>query len=291
MRNSLATVLALLWATALTVAQDAKPALTPNNATLGGGVQTSVKPIVTTDENPILKNAELKTEWTNARNPFRFEANETPAYAPERVEQMQVLGFSKMPDESGLLQTYAFITKTTEGPHAQGSKPETKVTRDIYILRALPEKLDDETVTTEEQVEECSISLGSEQLWFLGVVQTNSQTLALFIPDNATYPIKEEELRPFEVQDSLKDLHVRITKAGEKITTEANAPRALSRPRNKSTLTKSDTPPTLAKPVATAANSEPDRKSIIPSTPAAATGAPLPGNRPNLPERSTDKKP
>ena len=263
MKNSLSTVLALLLATALVAAQDTKPASTPNEASASRNAQTAKA--TTTDETPILKGAELKTEWASARNPFRFEANDTPAYAPERVEQMQVLGFSKMPDEHGFLQTYAFITKTTEGAHVQGSKLETKITKDVYVLRALPEKLDEQTVTTEEQIEESSIALGSEQLWFLGIIQTNSQTLAIFIPDNATYPIKEEELRPFEIQDSLKDLHVRITKAGERISTEANAPRTFSRPRGRSTPAKPDT--TTAAPLdkSLATPAQPDQKPAIPA--------------------------
>lgn len=261
MKNSISTVLALLLATALVAAQDTKPASTPNEASASRNAQTAKA--TTTDETPILKGAESKTAWTNARNPFRFEANDTPAYAPERVEQMQVLGFSKMPDEHGFLQTYAFITKTTEGAHVQGSKLETKITKDVYVLRALPEKLDEQTVTTEEQIEESSIALGSEQLWFLGTIQTNSQTLAIFIPDNATYPIKEEELRPFEIQDSLKDLHVRITKAGERISTEANAPRTFSRPRGRSTPAKPDT--TTAAPLdkSPATPAQPDQKPAV----------------------------
>jgi hypothetical protein len=276
MKNFLSTALALLSAIAPAAAQDTKPAPISINTGASGGAPTPAKAIVTTtDENVILKGAELKTDWSNARNPFRFEANDTPAYAPERVEQMQVLGFSKMPDQNGILQTYAFVTKTTEGPRVQASKPEAKAAKEVYVLRALPEKLDEETVTTEEQVEECSIALGSEQLWFLGVVQTNTQTLALFIPDTATYPIKEEELRPFEIQDSLKDLHVRVTKAGEKITTEATAPRTFARPKSKSTPAKPDTtlPAPVTKPAATPASSKPEDKPIIQgSSPKAVEG-------------------
>lgn len=263
MKISISTVLALPLATALVAAQDTKPASTPNEAGASRNAQTARA--TTTDEIPILKGAELKTEWASARNPFRFEAIDTPAYAPERVEQMQVLGFSKMPDENGFLQTYAFITKTTEGAHVQGSKLETKITKDVYILRALPEKLDEQTVTTEEQIEESSVALGSEQLWFLGIIQTNSQTLAIFIPDDATYPIKEEELRPFEIQDSLKDLHVRITKAGERISTEANAPRTFSRLRGRSAPAKPDTTTPAPLDKSRAMPAQPDQKPAIPA--------------------------
>lgn len=293
MKDSVTTLLALLSVVGLVAAQDIKPVSTPTIPGASGSAPTPANAIATTTgENLILKGAELKTEWANARNPFRFEANETPAYAPERVEQMQVLGFSKMPDENGIVQTYAFVTKTTEGSRVQAGKPETKVTKEVYVLRALPEKLDEETVTTEEQIDECSISLGGEQLWFLGVIQTNSQTLAIFIPDNATYPIKEEELRPFEIQDSLKDLHMRVTKAGQKISTEANASRALSRPKNQSTPTRSDTPtpPPSAKPIETPSSSQPAQIPAIHSTPAGAENAAPPRDMSNPPENQTGNK-
>lgn len=266
MKTFRSSAITLLLATGLAAAQEAKPGSVPNAASAPFPVKTSA----TTEENPILKGAELRSEWVNSRNPFRFEVNESPAYAPERVEQMQVLGFSKMPDENGLLQIYAFVTKTTEGARVQGSKPETKVTRDVHVLRALPEKLDEETVTTEEQIEESSIALGSEQLWFVGVVQTNDQTLAIFVPDHAPYPIKEDDLRPFEMQDSLKDLHVRITKAGEKISAEDNSPRISPRPKSKTTPTKRDTPTSspLERPIAAPAVSKPDQKPPARETPA-----------------------
>jgi hypothetical protein len=270
MSDYFSTGIALLLASGIVVAQNTGATLTPTNAIANGSAHTSGKPVATPDENLILKGAELKTDWANARNPFRFEANDSPAYAPERVEQMQVLGFSKMPDETGLLQTYVFVTKTTEGASAQGSEPEGKGTKDIHILRALPEILDERTVTTEEQTEESSITLGSELLWFLGIARTNSQTLAIFIPDNATYPIKEEDLRPFEIQDSLKDLHVRITKAGEKISTEANALRMSARPKTRSTPVKPDTiaPVPPAKPAAPPSPSIAKEKPTIPKIPA-----------------------
>ena len=279
MKNSLSTVIALLLATGLAPAQDTRLSSASSTASVIGSAQTPGKPIPATEENPILKGAELKTEWADARNPFRFEVNDSPAYTPERLEQMQVLGFSKMPDEDGVLHTYAFVTKTTEGARVQGGKLESKITKDVYILRAQPEKLDEQTVTTEEQIEQSSISLGSEQLWFLGILQTNGQTLAIFVPDNATYPIKEEELRPFEIQDSLRDLHVRITKAGEKISTEAHAPRIFSRPKSKSTPAKPDTTASAAvsKPAATSAVSKPEEKPTLYGNPAKAVDDALKG--------------
>ncbi len=242
MKNSLSTGLTLLLATGLVAAQDTITSSTPSAASAGGRAQISAQPITAKEESPILKGAELKTEWASTRNPFRFEVNDGPSYTPERLEQMQVLGFSRMPDEQGVQRTYAFVTKTTDGTHVQDNKAETKVTKDVYILQALPEKLDEETVATEEQIEQCSISLGSEHLWFLGIVQTNGQVLAIFVPDTATYPIKEEDLRPFEMQDSLKNLHVRVTKAGERISAEGNTPRIISRLKGRSTPASHTTP-------------------------------------------------
>lgn len=192
-----------------------------------------LNPPPATNDDTIVKGAELKTEWTPARNPFRFEVSEGPIYAPERVEQMQLIGFSKMPDRNGALQTYVFATKTTEGAGNE-SKPGGKAPKEIYTLRALPEKLDEETVTTDEQVEECSIAMGGEQLWFLGVVQTNTQAVGMFLPDGAAYPIREEDLRPYPIRDSLQELQLRVTKAGEKISTEADPhPRRTVRARAK----------------------------------------------------------
>lgn len=242
MRNSLSTGLTLLLVTGLVAAQDTITSSTPSAASAGGRAQISAQPIAAKEESPILKGAELKTEWASTRNPFRFEVNDGPSYTPERLEQMQVLGFSRMPDEQGVQRTYAFVTKTTDGTHIQDNKAESKVTKDVYILQALPEKLDEETVATEEQIEQCSISLGSEHLWFLGIVQTNGQVLAIFVPDTATYPIKEEDLRPFEMQDSLKNLHVRVTKAGERISAEGNTPRIISRLKGRSTPASHTTP-------------------------------------------------
>jgi len=227
------------------------------------------KPIGATEESSILRGAELKTEWANVRNPFRFEVNDTPSYAPDRLEQMQVLGWSKMPDERGVLQTYTFVTKTTEGARVEGNKLESRVAKDVRILQALPEKLDEQTVTTEEQIEASSIALGNEQLWFLGVLRTNSQAVAIFMPDNAAYPIQEQDLRPFEIQDSLKDLHVRSTKAGEKITTADNALRTLSRRKAKNTP-------------ATPAPSPAPRPPAPPGKPMPAAPDPKPNEKPTV---------
>ena len=226
-------------------------------------MQTTAEPVEAAEENPILKGAELKTEWTNVRNPFRFEVNDTPSYTPDRLEQMQVLGWSRMPDETGVVRTYAFVTKTTEGARVEGNKLENRVSKDVRILQALPEKLDEQTVTTEEQIEESSIPLGNEQLWFLGILQTNGQAVAVFMPDGAAYPIQEEDLRPFEIQDSLKDLHVRSTKAGEKITTADNALHSLPRRKPKTTPTTAS-PPSAAPGKSTPAPPAPKPKEKLP---------------------------
>jgi len=279
MKTRLSVIPALLLVCRIVSAQSPgnAPAAKLSGAPLG--IQTADKPIGATEESSILRGAELKTEWANVRNPFRFEVNDTPSYAPDRLEQMQVLGWSKMLDERGVLQTYAFVTKTTEGARVEGNKLESRVTKDVRILQALPEKLDEQTVTTEEQIEASSIALGNEQLWFLGVLRTNSQAVAIFMPDNAAYPIQEQDLRPFEIQDSLKDLHVRSTKAGEKITTADNALRTLSRRKAKNTpatpapspAPRPPTPP--GKPMPAAPDPKPNEKpTVAPTAPKTIDG-------------------
>ena len=267
MKTRLSVIPALLLVCGMVSAQS--PGTVPAAKFPGAppGIQAADKPIGATEESPILRGAELKTEWANVRNPFRFEVNDAPSYAPDRLEQMQVLGWSKMPDERGVLRTYAFVTKTTEGARVEGSKLESRLTKDVRILQALPEKLDEQTVTTEEQIEESSIALGNEQLWFLGVLQTNGQAVAIFMPDNAAYPIQEEDLRPFEIQDSLKDLHVRSTKAGDKITTADNALRTLSRRKAKSTpATPAPRPPAPpGKPMPASSDPKPKEKPTVPT--------------------------
>jgi len=235
MKGRLSMTIVLLLPCGLLSAQSLGNAAPGKAAAVPAGIQTTGKPIPTAEDNPILKGAELKTEWASARNPFRFEVTDSPSYSPERLEQMQVLGYGKMPDEKGILRTYAFVTKTTEGARVEGTKLENRVTKDVHTLQALPEKLDEQTVTTEEQIDESSILLGNEQLWFLGVSQTNGQAVAIFLPDSATYPIQEEDLRPFEIQDSLKELHLRTTKAGEKISTADSALGSFSRRKTKNT--------------------------------------------------------
>jgi len=184
------------------------------------------------EENPILKGAQLKTEWRNVRNPFRFEVNESRVLETERFEQMHVVGYTKMPDETGILRTYAFVTKTSEGKEDKKGKA-AEVVKETLILEAFPEIVNESTIPTEEQAENSSISLTSEQLWFLGVVaNTNKQVVAVFWP-YGSYPIKEDSLRQFEIQDRLKDLPIRVTKAGEKIGGSGRPVTVISKPKSK----------------------------------------------------------
>jgi hypothetical protein len=279
MNHPLSIAIVLLLACGLVSAQSPGNTAPAKAPAVSAGAPPPGKPIPAAEENPILKGADLKTEWANARNPFRFDVNDTPSYAPERLEQMQVLGYSKMPDESGILRTYVFVTKTTEGARVEGNKPESRVAKDVHILQALPEKLDEQTATTEEQIDESSIRLGNEQLWFLGVLRTNSQAVAIFMPDSAAYPIQEEDLRPFEIQDSLKELHVRSTKAGEKISLEDGALRAFSRRKAKNTPTKPapTTPAPPGKPAAVLPDPKANEKAANCAGPAKAVGGAVKG--------------
>src|ERR1039458_9450832 len=64
--------------------------------------------------NPILGGVYLKSDWHSIKNPFRFEVQGEAADLPDRNEQMELTGLSKMPDEEGVVQTYAFVVKTSE---------------------------------------------------------------------------------------------------------------------------------------------------------------------------------
>lgn len=237
-------LIAVLLAVPFTVAPATSQAAAGNPRNPGGSLAAGA-PLSPAEASSILKGAELRTEWGKARNPFRFEIKDTPADTPERLEQMQILGFSKMPDATGALRTYAFVAKTVEGFPSPGNQPEPAVTKDLHILEALPEKIAEDTRPTEEQTEASLISLGNEPLWFLGLIQTNQHVLAVFLPDHAPYPIQEENLRCFEVQDSLKDLHIRVTPAGKKISTEAHLPRLLRSSSKHKPLRSDGTPATL----------------------------------------------
>jgi hypothetical protein len=208
------------------------------------------KPRSVPEENPILKGAQLKTEWRNVRNPFRFEINENRLVETERIEQMHIVGYTRMSDETGILRTYAFVTKTSEGKDEKKGKA-ADVVKETLLLQAFPEIVNESTIPTEEQAENSSISLTSEQLWFLGiVVTTNKQALAIFWP-YGSYPIKEDSLRQFEIQDRLKDLPIRVTKAGEKIGGSGRPVTVLSKPKSKSIPAALTMPRTAAPPQAT----------------------------------------
>jgi hypothetical protein len=192
-----------------------RPLPVPDNPSGGAGA------------NPILGGVYLKSDWHSIKNPFRFEIQEEVADLPDRNEQMELIGLSKIPDEEGIVRTYAFVVKTSEtrAPvvDTKGKKVEPKPKRDdktlqeTYVLQAFPEILDESTTPTEEQAEKSSIMLTSEQLWFVGAISLSNKTSAVFWPVGS-YPVKEESLRQFDLTDSLlKDLPDRRTKAGEKI--------------------------------------------------------------------------
>lgn len=184
-------------------------------------------------ENPILKGAHLKTEWRNVRNPFRFEVNENKPVETDRFEQMHVVGYSKMPDENGILRTYAFVTKTSDGKDEKKAAKLAEAVKETFILQAFPGIISESTIPTEEQAETSSISLTSEQLWFLGVIaNTNGQAVAIFWP-YGSYPVTDDSLRQFEIRDRLKDLPNRVTKAGEKIGGSGHPLTVISKPKSK----------------------------------------------------------
>jgi hypothetical protein len=182
-------------------------------------------------ESPILSGAILKTEWHNTRNPFRFETQEERIEVPSTVEQMEVIGISRMPDEDGTIRTYAFVSKTSEANRTPDNHPnsttqagrdgkpdpEAKPATDVFVLRNFPEILNEGTEASEEDAEECSIVLTSEQLWFLGVVTQSNNTVAVFWPAGG-YPAQEASLRKYELLDKeFRNLPVRRTNRGEKI--------------------------------------------------------------------------
>lgn len=184
------------------------------------------KPIVNVEpqENPILKGAILVTEWHTVRNPFRFEESVAKTMEGEqRMEQIHILGFTRFPDEFGALRNYVFLTKTTE--HAgeppvkdtKGKKVEETATVESITLQSFPEILNEETTPSDEDIENSSITVGGEQLWFIGMVTTsNKPNVAVFWP-YGPYPVKEENLKQFDSTDMLADLAIRKTTQGEKI--------------------------------------------------------------------------
>jgi hypothetical protein len=181
----------------------------------------------TSQINPILDGVFLKTDWHAVKNPFRIEDQGTTAEAPDRSEQMEVVGLAKMPDEGGILRTYAFVNKTSAarpqpaegkgGKPVRGAEAEPRTQQETQVLQAFPEILDEKTTPTEEQAENSSIMLINEQLWFIGAVAISNKMTAVFWPYGA-YPVREETLQLYDLEDPmLKDLAIRRTKAGEKI--------------------------------------------------------------------------
>lgn len=173
-------------------------------------------------DTQIMKGVNLTTEWKTTKNPFKFEIKTSKPEQVDRYEQMQLIGVTRMPDEDGIIQTYAFVSKTSEAKSsakdAQGKQQEA--TANTYFLQAFPDVLNEKTHPTEEQAEQSSIVLTSEQLWFVGAATTtNGALVAIFWPAGA-YPAKLENLRMFDLKDKdLDDLKIRITPRGEKIST------------------------------------------------------------------------
>ena len=76
---------------------------------------------------------------------------------------MELTGLSKMPDEEGVVQTYAFVVKTSEArapevsTNGKGTEPKPKrndkTLQETHVLQAFPEILDESTTPTEEQAE------------------------------------------------------------------------------------------------------------------------------------------
>ena len=225
-------VFTILLCLAALVGGKAQQAATPMGSMAGS--EGRPRPLPASDNtnsaagpNPILGGVYLKSDWHSIKNPFRFEVQGEAADLPDRNEQMELTGLSKMPDEEGVVQTYAFVVKTSEArapevsTNGKGTEPKPKrndkTLQETHVLQAFPEILDESTTPTEEQAEKSSIMLTSEQLWFVGAVSISNKTSAVFWPVGS-YPVKEESLRQFDLADSLlKDLPDRRTRAGEKI--------------------------------------------------------------------------
>lgn len=176
-------------------------------------------------DTQIMKGVTLITDWKTTKNPFKFEIKTSKPEQVDRYEQMQLIGVTRMPDEDGIIQTYAFVSKTSEAKpsakDAQGKKPEASTAnQNTYFLQAFPDVLNEKTHPTEEQAEQSSIVLTSEQLWFIGAATTtNGNLVAIFWPAGS-YPAKLESLRMFDLKDKqLDDLKIRVTPRGEKIST------------------------------------------------------------------------
>jgi hypothetical protein len=182
----------------------------------------------TNQVNPILDGVYLKTEWHAVKNPFRIEETESSSGAPERTEQMEIVGLSRMPDEKGITRTYAFVTKTvsvrSDNPENPPSDPTSAApSQEVHVLQAFPEILNESTTPTEDQAENSSITLLNSQLWFVGAVEISNKMNAVFWP-SSTYPVHEESLQFYELTDPiLKNLTIKETQQGEKIGGEKDA--------------------------------------------------------------------
>ena len=178
---------------------------------------TMPAPDTTADTNslsPIMIGTTLRTEWRSVRNPFKADVR-AHVETVERIEQFKVIGVSHMPDEKGIMRSYAFLAKVSDSNDEAVKKDKTV---DTITLQAFPEILDESTQPAIEDVENCSFRLGNDTLWFLGCYATSNKTVAVFWP-MGSYPAKEESLKTYDVVDNLDSLHIRKTLRGEKIAT------------------------------------------------------------------------
>lgn len=170
----------------------------------------------TNTPSPIVAGTVLRTEWRSVRNPFKADVR-AHVDTVEKVEQVKVIGISHMPDEKGIMRTYAFLTKLGDQDEEVNAKGKAKkASGDIMTLQAFPEILDEATQPAIEDLENSSFRLGNETLWFLGCYATSNRTVAVFWP-MSSYPVKEETLKSYDVADTLDTIHSRKTIRGEKI--------------------------------------------------------------------------
>lgn len=294
--KSLVLSLLLLFGVALRAQTPATPV--SDKVANPGSPPAGVQP----PENSVLKDALLLTEWKTVRNPFRFEIAEARTIATDRFEHMEVTGFMRLPHENGGPRTYAFVCKTVQQsepvPDPKAGEGKEKVLTETLVMESYPEILDEVTTPTDEQIEQSSIILANEQLWFIGILTTtNHQHAAVFWP-YGPYPVKEESLRQFEIADALKDMPIRVTKFGEKIGGRGGRVPLLAKPRKTPEATDAVKSPTAeptsksTNPIANATDTVdsqaepgqvPQTKSIVPAPtsnsvapPAFSTGAVLP---------------
>ena len=234
--------------------------------------------------NPIAKGITSFTTWINVKNPFRFEI-QTTHHDVEKFEQMEVTGLTKMPDEDNILQTYAFVIKTSQNAPAKTDKQtaESKQDSETIVLKAFPQILSSSTSPTIEDAEHSSISLTRQQLWFIGAMPaTNGDRIAIFW-QASTYPVKKSDLRYFDLTDAtIKALNVRDTTLGEKVslTKDADLLARFNRLKTTNNVDQSSSPldstPSTNSPTLTGTNSS----AIIGPLPTNSIASPQPSGDP-----------